>query len=163
MDMLSRSASDLIPKEQAAISELLSLQKAEESFLKQKSRVKDVTDGDQNTRYFHLSSKVRTTYNTIRHITTSTGKVLTDPDEIVGKFVGFYKSLLGTEDAAVSHPSVSELKSILNGSRTTEKGFDIYKFCTKDEVRRVMFHMDGARTPGPDGYSTNFYKSTWTS
>ncbi|CAN1303427.1 Transposon TX1 uncharacterized 149 kDa protein, partial [Linum perenne] len=160
--LLSSPSSELVAEEILAISNLLSLQQVEEGFLRQKARIRYIAEGDQNSSFFHRSVKVRTTFNTIRHITSSDGHTIVDPDGIVAEFVGFYKNLLGTENSSVVPPSVETLKSTLNKFLTSDHCSILCKEVTKDEIKQVMFRMDGNHAAGPDGFNANFYKSSWS-
>lgn len=32
---------------------------------------------------------------------------------------------------------------------------------TREEIKDVIFHMLGSKSPGPDGYTSEFFKETW--
>lgn len=32
---------------------------------------------------------------------------------------------------------------------------------TSEEIQRVMFSIDGKKSPGPDGYTSHFFKAAW--
>ncbi|CAN1261908.1 LINE-1 retrotransposable element ORF2 protein [Linum perenne] len=159
--LLNAPSSDLVAKERDAITELLAYQKAEEGFLKQKARIRGITEGDQNTRFFHRSVTIRNSFNLVSQITDSDGHIISDPDLIVSEFISYYKLLLGTEDASVKPPAVKDLKNLLCRFITPAHCTLLCKPVTRDEVKSVMFHMSNDRSPGPDGYSAGFYKATW--
>lgn len=64
-----------------AKSTLHNLLQAEETCWKQKSRVKWLDEGNHNTRFFHLSAKIRGKSNTIDNISYN-GKNLVDHHDI---------------------------------------------------------------------------------
>ncbi|CAN1293082.1 LINE-1 retrotransposable element ORF2 protein [Linum perenne] len=161
VQLLSTPSESLISREKQAVERLLSFQKAEESFFRQKARIRSISEGDSNTSYFHRSVKVRTAFTTIRQIQSASGVTLTDPVFIVNEFVSFYKGLLGTEDVSIVPPSVDSLKGVLNKFLSHDHCDLLCKEVTREEIRSVMFKMDGNRSPGPDGYNATFYKRTW--
>ncbi|CAN1289542.1 hypothetical protein LINPERPRIM_LOCUS20328 [Linum perenne] len=71
---------------------------AEESFYRQKARVHWISEGDKNTGYFHKSMKARHARNFISTIKKNDGSLCTSVDQTSSEAIGFYKSLLGTED-----------------------------------------------------------------
>ncbi|CAN1345714.1 Transposon TX1 uncharacterized 149 kDa protein [Linum perenne] len=160
--LLMNPMGDLMAKEKVAVQTLLDYQSAEESFLRQKARIRSLADGDKNTQFFHRSVKVRTAFNTIHQIDNSAGTPITDPISIVKEFVSFYESLLGTEDPLVVPPSVDLLQETLDKFITSDHCDLLCKKVTREEVKNVMFHLNGNRSPGPDGLSANFYKASWS-
>ncbi|KAG5523755.1 hypothetical protein RHGRI_030665 [Rhododendron griersonianum] len=69
---------------------------AEESFLKQKSRVKWLALGDQNSKYFHQEMCSHRARNTILSLTDSSGCLIDDPEAVKQEILGYYVGLLGT-------------------------------------------------------------------
>ncbi|CAN1304339.1 Transposon TX1 uncharacterized 149 kDa protein [Linum perenne] len=159
--LLSNPSCELVLEEKEATSVLLSLQLAEEHFLRQKSRIREVSEGDSNMSFFHRSVKVRNAFNTIRQITSRDGLLLTEPSAVVSEFVSFYKGLLGTADVSVSPPSVDDLVLILDKFVTQEHSDMLVKDVTREEIRKVVFQMDSKRAPCPDGFNATFYKVSW--
>ncbi|CAN1279468.1 hypothetical protein LINPERPRIM_LOCUS17039 [Linum perenne] len=93
--LLSSPSVALMSREKLAVEKLVTLQKAEESFFRQKARIRHISEGDFNTSYFHRSVKVRTAFNTIRQIRSTSGVTLTDPVLIVDEFVSSMKDCWG--------------------------------------------------------------------
>lgn len=73
------------------------------SFLKQKSKLHWLVDGDSNTSFFHQSIKMRRLHNSIYSIQSSKGVVLSNPDDTA--FVEYYQELLGSCDMVRSFGS----------------------------------------------------------
>ena len=131
---------------------------AEEGFLKQKSRVQWLHLGDQNTTYFHKAVKSRNARNAIKVITSENGCRIVDPLAIKDEAVRFFKNILcadgytdslheyGVGDLAWS----SQHLDVLNAE------------VSQEEVRSGMFSIDDNKAPGPDGFSSRFFKAAWS-
>ncbi|KAK1408027.1 hypothetical protein QVD17_39657 [Tagetes erecta] len=72
----------------------------EERFLKQKSKVHWLAEGDANTKYFHNSLKCRNHRARIDVITDSNG-ILHEGKEVPKAFVDHYVGFLGREEAVI--------------------------------------------------------------
>ncbi|KAK1441231.1 hypothetical protein QVD17_07074 [Tagetes erecta] len=72
----------------------------EERFLKQKSKVDWLAEGDANTRYFHNTLKCRNHRARIDVITDSNG-ILHEGKEVPKAFVDHYVGFLGKEEAVI--------------------------------------------------------------
>ncbi|KAK1440853.1 hypothetical protein QVD17_06685 [Tagetes erecta] len=72
----------------------------EERFLKQKSKVHWLAEGDANTKYFHNTFKCRNHRARIDVITDSNG-ILHDGKEVPKAFVDHYVGFLGREEAVI--------------------------------------------------------------
>ncbi|KAK1429723.1 hypothetical protein QVD17_11941 [Tagetes erecta] len=72
----------------------------EERFLKQKSKVHWLAEGDANTKYFHNTLKCRNHRARIDVITDSNG-ILHEGKEVPNAFVNHYVGFLGREEAVI--------------------------------------------------------------
>ncbi|XP_074305914.1 uncharacterized protein LOC141641139 [Silene latifolia] len=86
---------DLCQAERECAKEVEFLGKARMDFLKQKAKMKWMTDGDDNSAFFHSSIKRRRARNTVYQIKDIRGVLCTTPDSIKSAFEEFYVSLLG--------------------------------------------------------------------
>ncbi|GKU86882.1 hypothetical protein SLEP1_g1354 [Rubroshorea leprosula] len=111
VDLFSCPTAKLIQVEHDQAQKVATLQLAEESFYKQKSRIKWLQEGDSNTNYFHKIATVRKGKNTIK-LPTSMVDFLQQP--------------------------ITDL-----------------------EIKEVVFSSPRNRAPGPDGYTSEFYKAAW--
>ncbi|GKV02389.1 hypothetical protein SLEP1_g14827 [Rubroshorea leprosula] len=91
IDLLASPHEDLVLVEQEQARKVAELSLAEEAFLKQKSRVHWLQEGDQNTTYFHKVMKVRQSKNLIKELHTEDDKILTEHEDIANEAIGFTK------------------------------------------------------------------------
>ncbi|KAK1407856.1 hypothetical protein QVD17_39483 [Tagetes erecta] len=128
----------------------------EERFLKQKSKVHWLTEGDANTKYFHNSLKCRNHSARIDVITDSNG-ILHEGKAVPKAFVDHYVRFLGREEAFII-PITQELFDVRIDQAMS---VDMIREFTTDEIKRTIFAFADDKAPGPDGFTAAFYKKAW--
>lgn len=81
-----------------------------------------------------------------------------DQDQIIESFVNFYKGLFGTaKDSQPVRPEV-----LLNGPLLNDEDRDsLVREVTAQEIKDALFYIDEGKSPGPDGFSSAFFKKKW--
>jgi hypothetical protein len=102
--------------EQECLHEFSAAQKAEESFLKQKSHNKWLNLGDQNSRFFHFQVKAHQARNAIKCLMDSEGNRLDNPDQIKQEVISFYQNLLGSSNAANEGVMITTVSNLMESS-----------------------------------------------
>ncbi|XP_074283267.1 uncharacterized protein LOC141607821 [Silene latifolia] len=122
---------ELIAKEVNLMNELRNLTKARDCFLQQKSKVQWMEEGDANTAYFHCAIKKRCLRNKVIQIEDKEGQLCTDTETIENAFLAYYEDLLGKKSP------------------------------TEEVKADAVFSIPKDKAPGPDGYSSGFFRDTW--
>ncbi|KAK9668763.1 hypothetical protein RND81_13G084800 [Saponaria officinalis] len=150
---------DWIEKETAAGKTYCELKRASDSYLLQKSKAHWVCDGDNNTTYFHSIIKGRQVRNKVLRITDIHAQICTEASQIQSAFINFYKKLLGS-----SSPCFHVNKTVVqNGSICTQAHWQILlKPVSESEIWNAIFSIPNYKAPGPDGYSSAFFKDAWS-
>ncbi|KAG5591485.1 hypothetical protein H5410_041999 [Solanum commersonii] len=135
---------DLYMEENKLSQEARLLEKAKFQFLRQKSKMQWLKEGDQNTKFFHNYLKARRSNNRIFTIKDTNG---------------------------VQHTSIDNVKScrkhvcsdiIQQGTLVNEAQRDeLTREFTKEEVKQALWAIDGNKSPGLDGYGSKFFKNCW--
>lgn len=149
----------LLSAEKVLSQELRVVQNARVSFLCQKSKVHWHKDGDQNTKLFHQSIKMRHYQNNIHSIKDANGTMVDSPDEVTNAFVEYYVGLFGT-DNNYRIPVNCELVKRGNVLNDTQRASLCTPFTTGD-IKNALWLIDGNKAPGHDGYSCQFFKDAW--
>jgi hypothetical protein len=132
----------------------LGLSSLERTMARQHSRVKQLSEGDANTAYFHLIARGRKWWNFIPALSVD-GHVVTDH--------------CGMELALHSH-SAEVFGSVARGGHSLNfeaLGFhqlsleDQDEPISADEVWATIKAMPSNRALGPDGFTEAFYKTAW--
>lgn len=86
----------------------------------------------------------------------------TSQEEIKTEAERFFKEFLNFEPTYIQTKTVAELQEILPFHCSDEERSLLVKPVTEDEIREVVFHMPSNKSPGPDGYTTEFFKASWS-
>ncbi|GKV27353.1 hypothetical protein SLEP1_g36534 [Rubroshorea leprosula] len=137
-------------------------QLAEESFYRQKSRIKWLQEGDSNTTYFYKVVKVRRGKSVIKELYTKDNKRLTTVFSMENEAVRFYQELFGTVNSNCTEASNSWLKYLFNFQLPVDMANSLIHPVTEEEIKVVVFSSPGNRSPGPNGFTAEFYKAAWS-
>ncbi|KAL2228933.1 UNVERIFIED_CONTAM: hypothetical protein Sindi_1873000 [Sesamum indicum] len=134
------------------------LAEAERHFFYQKAKIHYLKDGDRNTKFFHDMVKRNAARNSITAVTRADGTIITAADEIAQEFVDYYTSLLGDESHTIPvDDGVFDCSPKLSSEITDE----LCREVTALEVKNRIFNINDNKAPGPDGYSSYFFKKAW--
>ena len=133
---------------------------AEEGFLKQKARVQWLKLGDQNTNFFHKAIKARNSRNTIKIITLANGCRIEDPENIKQEAVAHFQNILCYDGQSKNH---NQYLDNLDGLIWSPQHLDsLNSRITQEEIKNAIFSMKDFKAPGPDGFTSLFFKKTWS-
>ncbi|XP_071694810.1 uncharacterized protein [Rutidosis leptorrhynchoides] len=110
----------------------------EERFLQQKSKIEWLHVGDNNTSFFHKVVKGKQHRNHILTVEDNMGNIVEGRD-VPACFVSHFTNFLG------------------NSSNSTP--IDIPVLAAK--IKSAIFDIGNNKSLGPDGYTTEFFMSTW--
>lgn len=124
--------------------------------MKQKSRDKWVRAGDGNNSYFLNYCKGRWNMNKMIALEDKDGVLQFGHDNIANIDVSYYKDLLGSSTEVIELPEDLDLPTI--SDIHTE---NLIKPVDQEEIFQTFKHMAKSKCPGPDGFTTEFFLSTW--
>lgn len=134
----------------------------EEKVSKQRSKVHWLQVGDKNNKAFYNAAKIRESRNAIREIKCADGSCVTTQDDIKKEAERFFNEFLTFEPRDVETASVEELKETIPYRCTEEERTKLTRVVTEEEIKEVVFNMPSNKSPGPDGYTTEFFKASWS-
>ncbi|XP_026444502.1 uncharacterized protein LOC113344808 [Papaver somniferum] len=127
------------------------------TMLKHKSRTNWLEDGDQNTRFFHNSIRMRRSQNTISELKVSTNSTLFLQDEIKDYIVDHYRAKFNGGAVNIDpslfdyeHESISAVESVFMDA-----------IPSLEEVKEAVFDLGADSAPGPDGFTCSFFRICW--
>nr|GEU39736.1 hypothetical protein [Tanacetum cinerariifolium] len=128
----------------------------EERYLKQKAKVDWLEAGDTNSAYFHKTIKCRNQRSRIDSI------LCTDNVEVSGSlvpdvFVSHYEQFLGSSTDC----NILNEEGLFSNKVQADIASNMVRDVTNDEIKAAMFDIGDDRAPGPDGYTSVFFKKGW--
>lgn len=138
------------------------LQGIEESFFKQKSRIKWLHLGDQNTLFFMRVATSRLSYNSIRSLMLSNGVLITDPELMCKIAVDHFTSILAPSELPQLHSPFHWFLQIIPFRYSQEQRSAIGSFPSDLEITTTILKLNPNKAPGPDGFTSAFFKSAWS-
>ncbi|GJS68607.1 hypothetical protein Tco_0683172 [Tanacetum coccineum] len=128
----------------------------EERFLKQKAKVDWLEARDANTAYFHKTIKSRKHKSRIEVMQDANGVDYTSLS-MPEAFVNHYKDFLGTDMLCDDMDSTDLFLKQVSKSYYN----DMVRVITNAKIKYAMFDIGDDRAPGPDGFSSAFFKKGW--
>ncbi|CAA7032184.1 unnamed protein product [Microthlaspi erraticum] len=133
----------------------------EEKYLKQKSKLHWLKVGDRNNKYFHKGIEERRAHNTIREILCRDGQTATSGDAIKHEAEGFFREFLQYTPADYEGITIDSLQDLLPRCRDEDHAM-LVRVVSAEEIKGVLFAMPNDKSPGPDGFTTEFFKKAWS-
>lgn len=162
MVTLENPSTENIKEEGKAFKKWQRLAELEEEYLKQKSKLHWLDVGDGNNRVFHSAAKVREVRNSIHEIQCADGQVVKTKEEIKKEAESFFENFMTSQPLNFEGVTVDRLRDLLDFQCDTADCDKLVKEVSNEEIRKVLFKMPGSKAPGPDGYTTEFFKETWS-
>lgn len=155
-------SSNSMQEEAVAYERWLHIAGLEEDLLKQRAKLHWLEVGDNNNKTFHNAIKTRQAQNTIREIRCGNGSKVTKQEDIKVEAVQFFSDFLNRSPEDYSGTSTDELKELLRFRCTEDDCSALEADVTAEEIRDVIFAMPSNKSPGPDGFPSEFFKTTWS-
>lgn len=166
VDVLQRSLLtspnvSLAREEHAERDKLNILLTAEEKFYRQKSRVQWGNSGDRNTPFYHRTVSSHASKNHIHYLKDGDDHIFHSSDDIKAHAANYFQSILGSTDLPSSSASTDDLRSLLPFRCTDLQQNYLKREVTSAEIKATLFAMPLNKSPGPDGYSVEFIRTSW--
>ena len=136
---------------------LLKAYKAEEEFLRQRSRLLWLTLGDKNTTFFHASTKGRRARNRISVIENAEGLPVFEDDQIAETIGAYFSNIFTSSETS----AVELVNKAITPCITQATNEELTKIPSPAEIRDALFAIHPDKAPGPDGFSSSFFQSNW--
>ncbi|GJY09973.1 hypothetical protein Tco_0378158 [Tanacetum coccineum] len=125
----------------------------EESFLRQKAKIEWLEVGDSNSAYFHKTIKSRNQRSRIDAVRTMDNVEVTGTS-VPEVFVSHYESFLGTNMDC----KFLNTMDLFDKKVSVASNSNMIRQVTNNEIKQAMFDIGDDKAPGPDGYSSAFFK-----
>lgn len=148
----------LFVREENLVQELEIVLEQEEMVWFQKSREKWVTQGDRNTKFFHLSTVIRRRRNRIEMLKDNEGCWVSDVKDLEKLAVEFFTRLYSLNDV----PSIVDALPDHGFVQISQADMGhLNRDFSATEIERSIRSMGSFKAPGPDGFQPVFYQKGW--
>lgn len=129
--------------------------------MRQKSKLHWLDVGDKNNKTFHRAAKIREMRNSIREIQCSNGEVVSTQEEIKEEATSYFAEFLRHVPTDFYGASIEELSTLLDFKCSDINQSMLVRDITENEIKEVVFSMLDNKSSGPDGYTSEFFKTSW--
>jgi hypothetical protein len=137
---------------------LMNLKSVEKMFFSQKLKCHFFKDSDRGSSFFHALMNQKNRRNYIPAIHCSDGTLTTSEAEMGEEFVRFYQQLLGSCKATLP----LDIDVIQSGPCLHASSHEsLLAPVSNDDIKNALFDIGNDKAPGPDGYSSFFFKKSW--
>ncbi|KAL2223560.1 UNVERIFIED_CONTAM: hypothetical protein Sindi_3084800, partial [Sesamum indicum] len=134
--------------------------KLEQIMLQQRAKMQWMKGGTNAPRIFFRKIAKRRVARRILQISDDNGTIHTEPEEIINEFVCYYQNLLGGNRRQIAL-DIGFLRPWARHILSNEEAGHLILAFTPDDVKQAVFDIADDKAPGPDGYSSGFFKAAW--
>jgi hypothetical protein len=121
----------------------------------QRERIKWATLGDENIKFFHINATIRHNKNSIMVFKDRNGIEKNNHDDKAQLLWEAFKERLGTSEFTQMHFDLNTLLSPSVGLQYLILPFQ------KEEIDSIVSNLPNEKSPGLDGFNTEFLKKCW--
>ncbi|XP_042484804.1 uncharacterized protein LOC122065079 [Macadamia integrifolia] len=147
----------LFALEAEAKTTLIKVMENHEKMWAEKARIRWLKFGDRNSKFFHLSTKMRRNKNTIRSLKKQDGSMVDDPIQIGNYIVDFYENFHKVTPTVQHEELLDNIPLILNQADQ----YHLDGLPGDAEIKRAVWELDPDSSPGPDGFVGAFFRRCW--
>lgn len=150
---------DLWLEEVIAQSEFCNILHQKSIFLKQKSRASWLSDGDRNSKFFHRAVKMKHSTDGIKSLEIA-GSPCSDLSLIKAHVVAYYDNLF--KSTMQPCPTLYQrISAFIPVCVSSQQNLALTGIPSSEEIKNTVFEMSPNSAPGPDGFSGQFFHSSW--
>ncbi|KAL0291000.1 UNVERIFIED_CONTAM: hypothetical protein Sradi_7037200 [Sesamum radiatum] len=131
----------------------------EVNMLKQRAKIAWLKGGDNCTKIFFRKITARRTSQRVYQIQNEDGNLLTDYTAVTGEFVTYFKKLFGGSQR--QSQNLDHLQPFARYLISENEATQISAPVQRSEIKEALFDINEDSAPGPDGFSSGFFKATW--
>ncbi|XP_072087051.1 uncharacterized protein [Arachis hypogaea] len=125
----------------------------EENYWREKSIVKWLKEGDQNTRFFHQKFQSRMRRNRIWKLVGRDNEIASKPEDIAKVAEDYFWDIFTSSCSTNPNPYLEDLEPKVTASMNRR----LQRPVTMDEVKRATFSVHARSAPGDNGFTAKFF------
>ncbi|GJV14190.1 hypothetical protein Tco_1359513 [Tanacetum coccineum] len=127
------------------------------NFLVYKEGFREVVEsGDSNTAYLPKIVKSKCARNRIEMVRDASN-IIYEGNTVAGTFISHYENFLGIEGSSTPLTNQNLFSHVLDN----HKAESMVREVTDNEIKEAIFSMRDDKAPGPDGFTSAFFKKAW--
>eukprot|EP00253_Pinus_taeda_P014726 PITA_14726 len=158
--ILEGRTEESISKEGSILGQLEERRKQEEILWRQKSRIKWLREGERNTKFFHQAMIKHRQSNRILSIQDRNGNRVLEQAEIEQVLIDHHKEIL-KEPQTDRMQAIQEICSAIPCLVSEDQNKALMRAATFEEIEETVKAMKKGTSPGPDGFTVDFYQAGW--
>ena len=127
-----------------------------------RSKANWIEYGEKPTNFFCSLEKKNYINKNVKKIIDSTGNIYTEQMEILNQISNFYQNLYSTKDEGLNRVDLNYVVESNIPKLTKEESDQLEGKLTLPELGKAVRNMKNGKSPGPDGFTVEFYKFFWT-
>ncbi|CAM8916564.1 unnamed protein product [Rhodiola kirilowii] len=133
----------------------------EEFMWAQRSRVAWLSEGDNNTRFFHLKANARRRINTISSLDDKDGISHSNLDEIEEVAVAYFQGIFSSASCMNVSDMINSMQCVPN-IITEDHNRVLTEPYAESEIKTALFQLYPYKAPGLDGFPAGFFQKFWS-
>ncbi|XP_015161833.1 uncharacterized protein [Solanum tuberosum] len=129
----------------------------EEEFWRQKASIQWFTEGDKNTRFFHYLVKGRRKRLALTRLLKEDGEWVENEEDIISETLAFFQNQFADSGNDSNFSLLQHIQPLIDAEAN---GF-LNVIPDAEEIKKVVFELNGDSTSGPDGFTCYFYQTCW--
>ena len=159
-DQTLRNLTNLIEDKKSELQELRNI-KLKGNMIR--SRAQWIDEGERPTKYFCALETKNFLDKTIKRVCTDKNEIITDQKDILSSLHTYYENLFKNRDAELIQSKMDDLFKTENIPKlSNDKKSSIEGELTLNEVSNSLKNMQNDKSPGLDGFTSEFFKFFWS-
>ena len=126
-----------------------------------RSRVKWLTDGEKPSKYFCMLENHRYIEKTIKHLKNEKNENIYEQDNILKEIHKFYSNLFNKKENKYAKDFFKKISPNSYNRLSKLESDALEGKLTEDEISQSLQNMKHNKSPGIDGFPSEFYKVFW--
>ncbi|KAL0293105.1 UNVERIFIED_CONTAM: hypothetical protein Sradi_6957100 [Sesamum radiatum] len=131
----------------------------EVNMLKQRAKLAWLKGGDNCSKIFFQKITARRASQRVYQIQNEDGHLLTEYTVVTGEFVNYFKKLFGGSQRQPQN--LDHLQTFARYLISEDEATLISSPVQRQEIKEALFDINEDSAPGPDGFSSGFFKASW--
>ncbi|GJZ59966.1 RNA-directed DNA polymerase, eukaryota [Tanacetum coccineum] len=146
---------DLVKDRSALLKDLHDINSRLSFDMAQKAKIRWSIEGDENSNFFHGILNKKRAQLAIRGVFVD-GNWIDDPTHVKAEFLNHFSNRFSKPSNSSIH-----LSSQMSNSLSQDQVENLERNVTYDEIKRAVWDCGTNKSPGPDGFTFDFFRRYW--